>query len=266
MIWPEIPPGVPPAAYYVCVGVSVFLISLTKAGFGGGIGIVAIPLMGAVMPPQHMLGVMLPVLIAADVLSNLHYLKEYEWRLLRPLLVGALAGVLAGSAAFWAFRKANPVVFQKGLAVGIGTICLLFVAVQSWSLTGRRVPTLPTNAASSLAVGGAAGFVSTLSHAAGPIVTIYLLQEKIEKRVMVGTQLLYFLLINVSKVPTFVALGTINAATLRDSVWFLPLLPMGTLLGAWLNRRMTPRVFVAVMYALAGVSAGYMIWTALRRT
>ncbi len=263
MVWPRIPEGVEPAVYYVCVGAAVLLVGISKAGFGGGVGIVAVPLMASVMPPQHMLGVMLPVLIAADVLANLHYLREYEWRLMRPLLAGAVLGIAIGSAAFWYLRESQH--FQKGLAILIGTICLAFVGIQAWGLTGRKVPTLPSSPASSVGVGSLAGFVSTLSHSAGPIVTLYLLQEKIEKRRLVGTLLLTFLLVNVLKVPTFLALGAINAATLRDSVWLAPLLPAGTFLGAWMNRRIPERPFAAVLYVAAAATAGHMIFAALRR-
>ena len=112
MIWPTLPEETAPAVYYLCVGAAVLIVGISKAGFGGGMGIVAIPLMGAVMPPQHMLGVMLPVLIAADILSNLHHLRNYEWRLLRPLLWGAAAGILLGSIAFWLLRFAGFITWQ----------------------------------------------------------------------------------------------------------------------------------------------------------
>jgi uncharacterized membrane protein YfcA len=265
MIWPQIPAGVEPWVYFLCVGSSVFIVGLSKAGFGGGIGIVAIPLMGAVMPPQHMLGVMLPILIAADALSNLHHLRAYEWRLLKPLFWGGAVGVATGSAAFWMLRHSNPAGFQKTLALLIGAICAAFVLIQAWGLTGRPVPTLPPHPASGVGVGCLAGFVSTLSHSAGPIVTLYLLQEKVEKRRIVGTLVFYFFLVNLSKVPTFVALGTINAATLRDSVWLVPLIPLGTLSGAWLHRRVPEKPFVILLYAAALVTAGHMIWSALAR-
>ena len=62
MIWPEIPPGTSPTSYYVCVGLAVLVIGLSKAGFGGGIGILAMPLTAAAMPgnPTRMLGILLP--------------------------------------------------------------------------------------------------------------------------------------------------------------------------------------------------------------
>lgn len=264
MVWPEIPPGVAPWLYYVCVAAAVLITGISKAGFGGGIGIVAIPIMGLVMGPKHLLGVQLPLLIAADALSNLHHLRNYEWRLLRPLLWGALAGVLLGTLVFWALQKSDPARVQKALSLLIGAVCLVFVAIQAWGLTGRRVPSLPPHPASSVAVGTTAGFVSTLSHGAGPLVTLYLLQEKLPRQILVGTQVFFFLLVNSAKVPTYVAFDTITAATLRDSIWFIPLIPLGTLAGAWMNRRVPEKPFAAILYVAAAVTAGHMIWSALR--
>ena len=265
MIWPTIDPGVSPWAYYLCVGFAVLITGISKSGFGGGIGIVAIPMMAMVMPdPRYMLGIQLPLLIAADALSNLHHLKNYEWRILKPLVAGAIAGVVLGSVVFWMLQKTDPTRVQRALSLLIGAICFVFVLVQAWGLTGRRVPTLPSHPASSLAVGTTAGFVSTLSHGAGPLVTLYLLQEKLARQILVGTQVFYFLLVNSAKVPTYVALGYINGRTLRDSIWFLPLIPLGTLIGAWMNKRVPEKPFAAILYVAAAVTAGHMIWSALR--
>ncbi len=263
MIWPEIPPEIAPWVYYLCVSSAVLIVGISKAGFGGGTGIVAVPVMAVVMEPEHMLGVLLPVLIAADVLSNLHYLKEYEWRFLRPLLAGAVGGVILGCIGFFYFQQYEPVRFQQGLKILIGAICLIFVALQVYGLTGRKVPTLPSHPASSVGVGALAGFVSSISHSAGPLVTLYLLQEKLEKRRLVGTLLFFFLLVNVAKVPTYVAMGTINASTLRDSIWFIPLIPVGTLAGAWMNKRVPEKPFVIILYAAAAITAGYVIFVSL---
>jgi uncharacterized membrane protein YfcA len=261
---PAIPEGVAPFAYYLCIGAAVLVTGISKAGFGGGIGIVAVPLAALVMPSRQMLGFLLPILIAADAMSNLHHLKAYEWRLLRPLLAGAALGILLGSAVFWGLRRSDPALVQRGLSALIGGICLVFVSMQAWGLTGRRAPTLPPTTASSVGVGALAGFVSTLSHAAGPLVTLYLLQEKVEKRRLVGTLVLYFLIVNLSKVPTFVALGLIDARTLRDALWCAPLIPLGTLAGAWMNRHVPPKPFAATLYAAATVTAAHMIVSAFR--
>jgi uncharacterized protein len=260
---PQIPPDIAPLVYYLCVGSAVLITGISKAGFGGGVGILALPVMALVMPPQHMLGLMLPLLIAADILSNLHYLGQWEWKLLRPLLLGAVLGVAGGTVVLTALKGIDPATFQSSLQLLIGCVCLTVVAMQVYRLFGREVPTLPAHPLSAGSVGFVAGGVSTLSHSAGPIVSIYLLQEKVPKRRLVGTLLLYFLLINTVKVPTYVHLEIINRQTLMDSIWFIPLLPLGTLAGAWMNNRVPEKPFAAIMYTAAAVTAAHLVYRAL---
>lgn len=266
---PAIPADIEPLVYYALVGAAVLLTGIAKAGFGGGIGIVAIPLMALAMGPQHMLGIFLPLLIACDIFSNLHYLRAYDWSRLRFLLPGAAAGIAVGTVVLFLLSGMPPATFGRVLTLVVGIVCLAVVAMQVYRLTGRELPTLPPHPMSAFTVGVAAGSVSTLNHAAGPIVMIYLLQEKLPKRRLVATMLMYFLIGNTMKLPTYLLLAMpdgrslINAQTLRDSIWFIPLIPVGTLLGAWLNRRISERPFEVIMYVFAAVSAGYMVVKAM---
>jgi uncharacterized membrane protein YfcA len=176
-ILPVIPAEVSPLAYYLCVGAAVLITGISKAGFGGGIGILSIPLMALVMPSEHMLGIMLPVLIGCDIFSNLHYIGAQDWPRLRPLLLGAVVGVILGTVILISIQKMLPADFSNVMNLIIGVICLLVVLGQAYRLTGRELPTLPAHPASGFSVGSLAGCVSTINHAAGPIVTVYLLQE-----------------------------------------------------------------------------------------
>ncbi|MCK4375720.1 MAG: sulfite exporter TauE/SafE family protein, partial [Candidatus Brocadiae bacterium] len=47
--------------------VAALLVGLSKAGFGAGAGLLAVPLMAAVLGPADMLPVMLLVLITGDI-------------------------------------------------------------------------------------------------------------------------------------------------------------------------------------------------------
>ena len=67
---PEIPPNIEPWWYYTCVGLAVLITGISKSGFGGGVGILAIPVMSIVVGSDRMLGIMLPASIAG-VLVNL---------------------------------------------------------------------------------------------------------------------------------------------------------------------------------------------------
>lgn len=263
-MWPTIPANVDPALYYICVGLAVVTIGIAKAGFGGGIGILAVPLMAMVMPAEQMIGVMLPVLILADILSNLHYLKAYEWRLMKWLLPGMLIGIAIGTTLFIILSGyENKHTIDNTLKLLVGSICLAVVLLQFFKLFGKEPPTLPKHPISSVIIGAAAGVASTLSHAAGPIVSIYLVQEKVEKRKLVGTLCLFFMIMNLCKLPTYFYMGYINTQTLRNSIWLIPLLPLGTLAGAWMNKRVPEKPFAMIIYITAGIAATFMIYKVL---
>ena len=123
---------------------------------------------------------------------------------------------------------------------------------------------LPSSPGSSLGVGAVAGGVSTISHSAGPIITLYLLQERVEKRRLVSTMLLYTLLINSVKLIGYITItGSVTMGTLRQSLWMVPLLPAGTLAGAWMNKRLPEKPFMLIMYIAAAATATQMICKAI---
>lgn len=250
--------------YYICAAAAVIVLGVSKTGFGGGIGILAMPLMAMVMPAQEMVAVLAILLVAVDLFSNVHYIGEWDWPVLKWMLPGAVAGVGVGLAVMQVMERMNPGRFDQNLSMTIGLICLAFVLLQAWRLTGRDVPTLPVGRTSSSAVGLVAGSVSTVSHSSGPIVLLYLLQERVEKRKLVGTMLLYTLLINSVKLVGYVAVSTVTLATLKKTAWMFPLLPVGTLTGVWMNKRMPERPFVVIMYVAAAATAGQMIWKGMQ--
>ncbi|MCE9590915.1 MAG: sulfite exporter TauE/SafE family protein [Planctomycetes bacterium] len=260
-IAPVIPAGIAPWWYYFCVGSAVLIVGISKAGFGGGVGVLAIPVMALVVGGPHMLGMVLPILIACDIFSNLHHIGHYDWGKLRWLLPGIVIGIAIGTIILWLMSGQRPESFDRTTNGIIGGFCLIVVLMQVIRLLGREIPMFPPHPASATAVGCISGIISTLNNGAGPLVTVYLLQEKLEKRKLVGTLLLYFIIGNTLKLPTYLFLPMadgqtlINASTLHDSVWFIPLIPIGTLMGAWMHHRVPEKPFAAIMYVATGIAA-----------
>ena len=166
-----------------------------------------------------------------------------------------------GTLIMLGLERWKPHRFDQNLSLAIGGICLIVVAMQAYRLTGRELPTPSTSAAAGTGVGFVAGTVSTLSHSAGPIVMLYLLQERVEKRRLVGTMLMFTLLINSVKLMSYMGVShTVTAGTFKATAWMLPLLPVGTLSGAWMNKRIPEKPFVIIMYIAAGATAIQMIY------
>ena len=103
------------------------------------------------------------------------------------------------------------------------------------------------------------GVASTIAHAGGPVLTIFLLGQHLAKRPFIGTTVIYFFLANAVKLLPYSYLGMINTNTLGIGLWLLPLVPIGTLAGAHLNRVMSEGLFRAAIMTIVLVTGLKMV-------
>lgn len=249
---------------WIAVAASALLVGLSKAGFGAGAGILAVPLMTIGLgSARDMLPVLLPVLIAGDIFSIVHYKGQKDWRNLAMLVPGCLLGVGAGWLALHWLGDLSELELAGTALNGeallqkfVGGICVLFVGIQMWRyfresrLTERSDPFRPASW-QGVGLGSAAGLTSTLAHAAGPIVALFLLPQKLDKRVFVGTTVTYFFFGNLVKLVPFTAQGLFTVPRVTTSLVLVPAVIVGTLVGVFLNRKLDDRIFVLIIYIVA---------------
>lgn len=259
-MFPAFASEVPLGWAVACTGLAMFIVGLGKAGFGAGVGIVVTPLMALVVPVDTVVPVVLPSLLVGDLVSLRFHPRDYDKPLLRRLIPPALLGVALAAVALKLMESGSKQQFNNIQAIAIGSMCLTVVAMQGWRMLGGRVPSLPTGPVASTVVPLIEGFISTLSNSAGVLMTMLLLQKKLNKHFFVTTMLVAFMFINGAKGLVFVFFNrTITQETLVTIVWFLPVIPLGAWAGLWLNRRVRQGPFTAVMYSLAAVTAVRMI-------
>lgn len=115
-----------PFFYLVAVPV-VLWVGVSKGGFGGGGGLVAVPILSLAVPPAQAAGVMLPLLCAMDLFALAAYRGQYSAVNVRRLLPAALVGVAVGALAFGSLS-------DRWLRLIVGTIAVAFAA--QWALAG----------------------------------------------------------------------------------------------------------------------------------
>ena len=219
---------------------------MAKAGFGGGAGVVGTPLMALSIPIAEAVGLMLPLLIISDVFSVWHYRTNYHRRSVRLLLAGSVAGVAVGTA-FFGYFIGN----QRVLQIGVGALALLFVAFQVARvyITGLAQARTPSSA-EGLLMGALSGFASTLAHAGGPPVSIYMIPQRLARDLFVGTTVIFFAGLNLIKVVPYYELGLWQIGDVWTVLALAPLCFAGVRLGIFLNRRFTDVWFTRLIYAL----------------
>ncbi|HPY30813.1 MAG TPA: sulfite exporter TauE/SafE family protein [Verrucomicrobiota bacterium] len=228
---------------WTVASLAVLFIGLSKAGFGGGLGMLTTPLCALAFPPKEAIGILLPLLCAGDIFSLYYYWGKWERPNLKFLLPGVVVGVVVGVHFIGRFSS-------RELNIAIGVIAVVFVAFQVFRerifrATGRFQP----NHTVGVPCGIAAGVTSSFAHGAGPVVSMFLVPQQLPKEIYVGTTVLVFTWINWIKVPFFVANEVITAGTVLKSLYFLPLVPLGVWAGVRLNRLFSEQGFMRFVLA-----------------
>ena len=254
MTWPDYPPG-----FYLVAVVAIVVTGMVKGGFGTGAGGLAVPLMSIFVAPPEAAGIMLPILCAMDLFGVHAYRRSWSREHLRALLPGALVGIGVGALAFGTL----PVGAVRLL---LGLIAITF-AMNSWLKLTVRIAarmTKPGRVAGAV-WGGASGFTSTLAHAGGPPFAVYMLPQRLDKTLLVGTSAVFFLVVNYVKLVPYAFLGQLNTAILTTALIFAPLAPLGIWLGVWLHRRSSEAAFYHVSYTMLLLTGLKLVWDAVAK-
>ncbi len=246
--------------------IGVLFIGLSKAGFGGGLGMLTTPLCALAFGPKAAIGILLPLLCAGDAFSMVHYWGKWDKRNLKFLLPGVVIGVFVGVQLIGLFSTR-----QFNLIIGL--LAVIFVVFQFVKETIFRAEgTFSPNHRLGVPFGIGAGVTSTFAHGAGPVVSLFLIPQRLAKELFVGTNVLVFFWINWIKMPFFILdrslidtrllppEAIITWATLKVTLLYLPLVPLGVWLGVWLNRRIPESVFLKFVYGLTLVTGLQLIF------
>ena len=83
--------------FYLAAVPAVLLAGVSKGGFGGGLSILAVPLMALVISPIQAAAVMLPILCCMDLMGLWVYWGKWDRRNLIILGSAAMIGIAQGS-------------------------------------------------------------------------------------------------------------------------------------------------------------------------
>lgn len=251
-----IAPNVPPALFWSFVGLAIVVQGISKSGFAGGAGILALPLMMLVMPVDKVAATLLPLLILCDMNAIYHHRHNKDWGPIRKIALPCFIGIVLGALVWWKIGEEGVDRYGRHIKVFVGVIAILFalyIAMKEAAL--HWVERYTPGRKSAWLTGISAGFCSTIAHAAGPIVGLYMFAQGMGKSLFVGTTAWTFTLINVTKLPFYMGVGLIRQDVLLFDLVLVPLIPIGSFLGHWMHHRVPETVFNRVILVLTVLAA-----------
>lgn len=241
------------------IGVAAaLLIGFSKTGLPG-IGILVIPLMAAVFGGRMSVGATLPLLIFGDIFAVLWYRHHARWDKLWGLIPWVLLGIVLGAILLWVTGEASGT--KDALDVVIGVLVLAMLAL---NLVRLRYPDklVPTTRGAVVTTGIAAGFSTTVSNAAGPIMSIYMTGNGLKKNEFMGTTAWYFFIFNLTKLPIYAFLSFVlpnRPMVTEDTLFFnlvmFPVIVGGAFIGKLLLPHISQKVFDTLVLVLAAAAA-----------
>ena len=115
--------------FYAAAIPAVLITGISKAGFGTGLGIVAVPLIALTVPASQAAAIMLPILCVMDLAALWAYRGIWSRENMKTMLPGGIAGIVLGTLTF-------RFVSEGGLKLLLGTVAIGFV-LQRW-MSARR--------------------------------------------------------------------------------------------------------------------------------
>ncbi len=222
----------------VLIAFGVFILGISKGGIAG-LGVIVTPFLSTRMDPFVVVSVLLPIMVIQDFVSLALYRHSFDSRLLKQMLPAGIVGVVLA----YVFSTNVPV---WGVKICIGILSLSFavfhIFLQKQAYPSKR-KTVPYDKTWAAIAGASSGFASALAHAGPPPFQVYVMTKNLEKRVFVGTSVMFFAAVNLAKLPSYAALDLFTRKSVLLSVTFVPLAIASSWVGAKLIQIIDQKVF-----------------------
>lgn len=237
---------------WVLLGISGLLIGMSKTGISG-VGLMVVPLLANAFGGRPSVGLLLPILILADIFAVSWYNRHAQWKHILRLLPWAFVGIITAAIVG---KNISDQTFNKLLAI----LVLGGVAVLVWRDLRSDKLKIPQSRWFAGGMGLLGGFSTMIGNAAGPVLALYLLSMRLPKNIYIGTGAWFFFIVNLSKVPLHVwSWKTITVNSFLLDLLMIPAITAGAFLGIWLVR-LLPEKFYRILVIVTTLLSALLLF------
>ncbi len=186
---------------------------------------------------------------SATFVAVFSYRKHTQWHYLCRLFPWTAAGVVLGYVTLGRIS-------DRTARILVGWIIIGLAALSVWR---RHLSASNEDKAASFhwsvgaVIGMTAGFITLVANAAGPLMAIYLIAMRLPKMEYMGTAAVFFMLLNLFKVPFMVDLGLITTQSFGFNLALAPAVLLGAFVGRWLLQCVNQNVFEQLVLLLSAI-------------
>ena len=231
-IHPDLTPG-----YLLLFLVVALVVGMAKAGLSG-IGLAIVPAMALIFGAKESTGVLLPMLITADVMAVLYYRSHAVWKHIIRILPWVAIGI------FIALVTGNMINDNQFRLVMITVVWSMLILTVLNDFRKNRGKEIPENHFFAGLMGLAGGFATMIGNSAGPVFTLYFLAMKLPKNSFIGTGAWLYLIMNCGKLPLQAFVWkTISVNSLLLNLMAVPVIAFGIFAGIHIVKLFPEKVY-----------------------
>jgi len=233
---------------WLLMALCAMLIGMSKVGVPG-VSMIVVPVLALIFGGKSSTGVLLPILMMADLFGVLYYRRHAQWSYLWKIIPWAFAGI---GIALWVGELVNDEQFKDLIAL----LVFLCIGLMLWRDRKKNQQFFPDQWWFAASMGILGGFATMIGNVAGPIFAIYLLAMHLPKNSFIGTSAWFFLIVNYFKFPLHIFIWkTINWHTLSIDLITLPAIALGAFIGIRLVKVLPEKVYRSAVIVITALSA-----------
>ena len=227
---------------------SGMLIGMSKVGVPG-VSMIVVPVLAFIFGAKQSTGVLLPILMMADIFGVAYYRRHANWNHLIKVIPWAVVGLLL---ALWVGKLVNDNQFKNLIAI----LVFLSIGLMLWQDKRKGKNLFPDKWWFAATMGILGGFATMIGNVAGPVFAIYLLAMHLPKNSFIGTSAWFFMIINFTKFPLQLFVwNNIHTETLTIDLITLPAIAIGAFLGFKVVKIIPEHAYRGFVIVITAISA-----------
>ncbi len=240
--------------FLALAAIAAFVVGLSKGGLSAAGGL-AVPLLALKIDPLTAAALLLPIYLVSDVFGIWIYRRDFSARNLSLLIPAGVLGVFVG----YLLAPIVPVPIINIILAFIG----LSYCARAWFGSEYLNRQRPADTPRGLCWGTLAGLTSFVSHSGAIPFQMFMLPQKLPKLVFAGTATMTFAVINLAKLPPYLALGQFPEFQPGPIAILIVVSVIGVVAGRNLTKLLPEYVFYKFIEIAHFVISLRLLWNAI---
>ncbi len=232
----------------LATGTTVVLFAgITQGLTSFGFALIAVPFLSMLVPITEVVPVVVILCLGTNLIMLSQTFRRIEFRKISILVVSSLFAAPLGTLALI-------YIAPNTIKTVVGVVIILVSCVM---LMGMRFP-IRSEKIVIVQIGILSGFLNGSISMSGPPVALFMSNRNEDKRVFRANITIHMTILNIFTIGAFIVSGVLTRKVLDYSVWLIPAMIVGVLIGGLLDTKINQKLFKTIALCLMLVSG---VWT-----